>query len=488
MTQFDHDSITRLRDTVAELIAQYHLPGVSVGVVRGNDLVYAEGFGYADIESREPMDPGRHQRIASVTKTMTGLCTMALVDEGRLSLSGRVVDHLPELAFDGPAERMTVRHLLTHTSGIGEAPTADALAATVDPNHAGGAGGFSTMYASGIVVEAEPGTKRAYANHGYALLGEIIARTEAASFSDVVQRRVFEPLGMRDSTCAREVHPRATTGYHRAPHDDTRELLERAGRPVPREESVDGHNVRGKAVANDHHGMLAAGAVQSTMPDMARYASALLRHGGGVVRPETFDEMIAPHWCPDDRLVSWGLSFSRWQRAGRRAFGHGGAYFGGWNSNLTVLPEEDLALIVHMNVMLDGPAPIFARLQRAILGAPAPAIPASPVDEDVRAAAPGVYECTPGRLTNFRPSTNLGRIQITRQGDTLTIRSRRGAWKHGAPLAGADARDPLLLAALVPGSDPAPVLLTRDAAGRIDGLRCDELVHMVRNESLQPWA
>jgi CubicO group peptidase (beta-lactamase class C family) len=488
MTQFEQSAISRIRETVAEAIAGHHLPGVSIGVVSGDNLVYAEGFGYADIESREPMDPGRHQRIASITKTMTGLCTMALVDEGRLSLSGRVVDYLPEIAFDGPAARMTVHHLLTHTSGIGEAPTADALAETVDPNHAGGEGGFSTMYADGIIVEAEPGTKRAYANHGYALLGEIIARAEDAPFADVLQRRVFEPLGMRDTTCTREVHTRATTGYHRAPNDDTRELLERAGRPVPHEETVDGHNVRGKAVANDHHGMLAAGAVQSTMPDMARYAAALLRRGGGIVRPETFDAMVAPQWCPDDRLVSWGLSFSRWRRAGRRAFGHGGAYFGGWNSNLAVLPEEGLALIVHMNVMLDSPGPIFARLQRAVLGAPAPAIPDAPVDEDVLASAPGVYECTPGRLTNFRPSTNLGRVQITRDGTALTIRSRRGAWKQGVLLVGSGEQDPLLLAALAPDSDPATVLLTRDATGRIDGLSCDELVHMVRNESLQPWA
>jgi CubicO group peptidase (beta-lactamase class C family) len=224
------------------------------------------------------------------------------------------------------------------------------------------------------------------------------------------------------------------------------------------------------------------------MPDMARYAAALLRRGGGIVRPETFDAMIAPQWCPDDRLVSCGFSFSRWRRAGRRAFGHGGAYFGGWNSSLAVLPEEDLALVVHMNVMLDSPAPIFARLQRAVLGAPAPAIPAAPLDEGVLAAAPGVYECMPGRLTNFRPSTNLGRIQITREGRALMIRSRRGAWKQGVPLVGAGESDPLLLAALAPESDPATVLLTRDAAGRIDGLRCDELVHIVRNDALQPWA
>ncbi len=488
MKQLDDATRERLGAAAAELIEKHHLPGICIGVVHGDDLVYAEGFGYADIESGEPQDPGRRQRVASITKTMTGLCVMALVDEGRLSLDDRAVDHLPEIAFDGPGERITLWQLLTHTSGIGEAPTLDALAATIDPNHVGGDGEFATMYPKGIVVEAEPGTKWAYANHGYALLGEIVARADKASFADVLQRRIFEPLGMSETACTREAHPLVTTGYHRTTNADTRELLERAGLPVTAEEPVDGYNIRGKGVANDHHGMLAAGAVQSTMEDMARYASALLRRGGGIVRPETFDAMVAPQWCPDDRLASWGLSFARLLRGGRRSFGHGGAYFGGWNSHLGVFPAEDMALIVHMNVMLDTPAPVYARIERALFNAPAPSAPAVAADAGVVAAAPGVYECTPGKLTNFRPSTNLGRIQITAAGDALAIRSRRGVWKRGVPLLPSDPSDPLMCAAYAPDGDPAPVLLTRGADGRIDGIRFGEIQHMVRNDDVAPWA
>ncbi|MDP9238001.1 MAG: beta-lactamase family protein [Chloroflexota bacterium] len=140
MTRFDNSDIARVREAAAVAIERWHLPGMSIGVVQGDDLVWAEGFGYGDIESREPMDLARRQRIASITKTMTGLCTMALVDERRLSLDDRAVDHLPGVMFDGPGERITIRHLLTHTSGIGEAPTLEALAATVDPNHEGGYG------------------------------------------------------------------------------------------------------------------------------------------------------------------------------------------------------------------------------------------------------------------------------------------------------------------------------------------------------------
>lgn len=485
---FDRSAAGAVRKAAADVIERYHLPGISIGVVSGDELVFSEGFGFGDIESREVMDPARRQRIASITKTMAGLCTMALLDEGKLSLDDRVVALLPEVRCEGPAERMTVRHLLLHTAGIGEAPTPAALAATIDPNHEGGAGDFSTLYPRGIIIEAEPGTKWAYANHGYALLGEIIARAEQAPLTDVMRSRIFEPLGMTDSECSRNPHPDLTTGYHRAPDAGTKELLERAGMMRPDEPTVDGFNIRGKAVANDHHGMLAAGAVQSTVPDMARYASALLRRGGGIVKPETFDAMVAPQWCPDDRLLNRGFSFARSNRGGRRSFGHGGSYFGGWNSHLAVMPAENMAVIIHMNVMLDNSAPVFAIIERAVFGDPVPTPPSLPLDVDVLAAAPGVFECTPGKLTNFRPSTNYGRIHIASDGRGLTIRARRGVWKEAVPLLPADAADPLLFAACAPRSDPALVLFTRDATGCIDGIRFGDLCHMVRNDQIEPWA
>jgi CubicO group peptidase (beta-lactamase class C family) len=159
---------------------------------------------------------------------------------------------------------------------------------------------------------------------------------------------VFEPLGVRHRPLDRPDRA-LTTGYHRAPDADQRELLERAGRDVPEEDTVDGYNIRGRYTYVRGR---AAGAVQSTIPDMARYASALLRRGAGIVRPETFDAMVAPQWCPDERLQSMGLTFFRTPLFGRRTFGHGGGVMGGWLSMLTVLPEESLAVLVHANLFL----------------------------------------------------------------------------------------------------------------------------------------
>jgi CubicO group peptidase (beta-lactamase class C family) len=416
---------------------------------------------------------------------MTGLCVMALVDEGRLRLEDRVVDLLPDVVFDGPAETMTVWHVLTHTAGIGEAPTVGALAAVSSPNRAEikEPGEFATLYPKGIVVEAAPGTKRAYCNNGFALLGEVIARAERLPLHDVMQRRIFGPLGMRDTDALDVADERLTTPYHRPPNDDYRQQFARAGIAVPNESPVDGANIRARVRSEFGKGWLAVGGVQSNIPDMARYASALLRRGAGIVRPETFDAMIAPQYCPDARFVHWGLAFARTPRFGREMIGHGGTILGGWSTDFAFVPGENIAVLQHMNIVLDSSAPVFNRILRAVFDATDPPLPGRAIDPAILASAPGLYECTPGRLTNFRPATRLGRVQITAEDGGLSVRSRWGAWKGGLPMLPADDSDPAFFAVQAPGRDRAHIVLTRDASGRVDGLRCDELYHLVRRDA-----
>src|SRR4029453_10483189 len=150
-------------------------------------------------ESKTPTSPEHRQRIASITKTMVGLCAMALVDEGRRSLDVLVPELLPDIPFSGHSETLTVRHLLTHTGGIGETPE---LSQLKDPFRLlFGAPEVSLVeaYRGGVTVEVPPGTKWAYANHGYFLLGEIISRVEGTRLSEGGSRRVFSPLGMKNS-------------------------------------------------------------------------------------------------------------------------------------------------------------------------------------------------------------------------------------------------------------------------------------------------
>ena len=478
--------IKRISSTAAGLVDEYHLPGMSVGIVIGDELAFAEGFGYADIESGRRQDPALRQRIGSITKTMVGMCTMALVDEGRLSLDDLVVDRLPDITFHGPAETLAVRHLVTHTGGIGEAPTMANVTNPYDVLFTDDSDipPISKAYPDGILIEATPGTKWCYGNHGFGLLGEIIARIEGSPIEEVLKSRIFDPLGMADTDCYDQPHPDLTTGYHRAPGIEELDLLEVLGKDPAVEDTVDGYNIRG---SHPYVMPRAAGAVESTIPDMARYASALLHGGGGIVKPETLDLMTSPQWCPDERLGSLGITFQRQAHFGRRTFFHGGGVGGGWNTFFMVIPEENMAALVHMNLSSDLLGLVTSRIVQTALNAPPPSYPGEPLAPEILESAPGVYEVLPGHLTNHRPVTATGRVQITAENGGLFLRSRRGAWREGVKMVPADPADPMFFVLDTGELEPPFVVLSRDGSGLINGVRFDRLVYMARNEALQRW-
>jgi hypothetical protein len=292
---------------------------------------------------------------------------------------------------------------------------------------------------------------------------------------------------MKSSALLDEPHADLATGYHRAPGDDEREMLKRVGREPPHETPVDGYNIRGKFLYTWANGAL--GGVQSTVPDMARYASALLRRGEGMIRPETFGQMVADQWRPDVRLPGWGLGFGVRSFGGRRRFGHGGSFFGGWNSQLSVFPDEDLAVIIHVNMVWDSfDAVTVPSVLQAVFGDPPFAAPEIGIDPQIIKTAPGVYEApTPGPLTNFRVMGNCGRVQISEREGGLVLHSRRGPWKAGVPMVPADPAEPDLFALLTAAPMPDVMAVLRDDTGAVTGLRFPQIVDMHRAEGVAPW-
>jgi CubicO group peptidase (beta-lactamase class C family) len=483
---FTSNDAARLRAAAVSALQEFRPSGFGVGVVEGPNLVFAEGFGFADIESGRPQHPNLRQRIGSITKTMVGLCAMALVDEGRLSLGDRLIDHIPEVAIDGDAEAVTLRHLLTHTAGIGEVPTVADVKRMDDTLWSDNPDDdLLGLFPDGLTLDMTPGTKWSYANLGFALVCEIIARIEGAPIAEVVRRRVFEPLGMTNSDLLDRPHPDLTTGYHRAPGEEAKAAAEKAGQPLPDEPTVDGINIRGRYQYIRGGG--AAGAVQSTIPDMGRYASALLARGAGIVRPETFDQMVGRQWCPDDRLESWGLTFQRLRYFGESFIGHGGGVAGGWTTMLIVSHARNLALLVHCNTAFEGMGKITNRLLAALLNVQPRPLTGSPA-EAVLTAAEGVYESPGGILTNFRIVGSMGRLQIKAVDGGLMLYSRRGNWRGGVRLVPTDPTDPYFLTIDDDPLLPGKLSLVRDASGAVTGLRCDRLVEMVRTEAVAPWA
>jgi N-acyl-D-amino-acid deacylase len=194
---------------ITEFMRKFSIPGGAVAVMRDGKLIYARGFGYADVESKTPVQPDALFRIASVSKPITSAAVMKLVDEGKLKLDDRVaplIAHLtpaPGAAVDPRWEQITIRHLLTHTGGWdrnkpdGGFDPVDrpAIAAAAVDAPAPASAETLIRYMKGMPLDFNPGEKFAYSNLGYIILGRVIERVSGMPYGEYVRARVLQPVG-----------------------------------------------------------------------------------------------------------------------------------------------------------------------------------------------------------------------------------------------------------------------------------------------------
>src|SRR5207245_9096214 len=170
-------------------------PGVAAMVIRDGEVDYSSAVGLADVERGIPIGPRTVFDIASVSKQFTGMLGSLLHEDGRLGYDAPVVRFLPERARFG--DRMTVRHLLTHTSGLPD--YYDALARA-----SGAAGWVSNRDALAFLTRQgellfPPGERFQYSDAGYEMLALVLERAAGEPFGDLLRRRIIEPLGMKDT-------------------------------------------------------------------------------------------------------------------------------------------------------------------------------------------------------------------------------------------------------------------------------------------------
>ncbi len=198
----------------------------AVLVAENGRVIYKKGFGMANMEWEIPNQPDTKFRIGSVTKQFTAALIMQLVEEGKLKLDGKLTDYLPDYRKD-TGERVTIHQLLNHTSGI---PSYTGLPGFFqnESRNPYSVKDFVKKFASGD-LEFEPGTKYSYNNSGYFLLGAIIEQVTGKTYEKVLQERIFDPLGMKDTgydTHAPLIKKRAagyqrtSDGYQNAPYLD----------------------------------------------------------------------------------------------------------------------------------------------------------------------------------------------------------------------------------------------------------------------------
>lgn len=179
------------------------IPGISYGIVRGDALVHGGGVGYADRSTKRPATVDTPYNIASVTKVFTATLAMMLVDDGALDLDAPVSNYLPasvHVPRDAKGASISVRSLLTHTSGLPRNPPNrrnQKIDGPLDPG-IWDAYDVADLYAglASTTLEAEVGKAFEYSNYGYALLGHVIERAAGRPYEQVLRERVLAPLGM----------------------------------------------------------------------------------------------------------------------------------------------------------------------------------------------------------------------------------------------------------------------------------------------------
>lgn len=320
-----------------------HLPGVAVGVVADQELVWAAGFGLADVAQKIPMTPQTKFRMASHSKLFTATAIMQLREDGKLRLDDPVSKHLPwfrvKRAFDDDPE-ITIEELLTHSSGLPreagshwttfDFPTSEELQALMTERQAPFA----------------PEVRWKYSNLAYSVAGLVIEAVSGQRWADYVQQHIYQPLGMTSSSVDREAAGLAV-GYSRLTPETTRT-------PTP---------------FIDARGMAAATGITSTVDDMAKFASAQFRTGrrGGanILSTGSLRQMHRVRVLESTWTRGNAIGFAVQRTKDKIYVSHGGSY-PGYQTQTMLYPEGKVAVIVLTNADDAGPGAIATELMNTV--------------------------------------------------------------------------------------------------------------------------
>ena len=369
-------------------VAYERLPGVSVGVVVDQELIWSRGLGWADIAARRPAAPDTIYGICSISKLFTAVAVMRERDAGRLRLDDAIGAHLPYFKLEqtlSGSPAVTVRDLLTHSGGV---PRESAQPYWTDPDFA-----FPT---TDEIVRGLAGQKMLYpaeryyqySNLGLALLGQVVERTSGVAYADYVRQHVIAPLHLTSTTPAlpeEEAGRRLATGYGVLGRDGGREVM-----PLYRT-----------------RGVAPAAGFASTVDDLAAFASWQFRllGGGGteVIAAATLREMQRPQWIDPDWKTTRGLGFWVGRLDDTTLVGHSGSC-PGYRTTIRLEPRQKVAVIVLVNAMGVSPEAIAAQLLK-LLG---------PALKEAKAAAPAAAA----------PSVDLSRfagLYASAWGETVVV-------------------------------------------------------------------
>jgi CubicO group peptidase (beta-lactamase class C family) len=362
-------------------------PGAAILVTKNGEVLLRKGYGMADLEQGIPLTPEMVFRIGSVTKQFTAAAILLLEQEGKLSVTDDLRKYLPEYPTHGKV--ITLEHLLTHTSGIrsytdmkvfGEKLRSDLSVEEVIALFQNEPLGF------------EPGTKYAYNNSGYFLLGAVIEKVSGKSYETYLREKIFEPLGMSQTYygSATRVLPKRAQGY----------------------DALDGEFQNAEYLSMTLP--YAAGSLLSTVDDLAKWDRAL--EGTVLLRRSSLEKWWNPFALPNGESAHYGYGWGLSEYEGRRVVSHGGG-INGFTCQLLRIPEERLFVVVltNRNDEKSNPGLVARKLAAAAMGSAIDDTEAPSPDPAKLAAHEGLYRTAAG--VRYLVSRGKDHLQLRRYGD-----------------------------------------------------------------------
>jgi len=323
-------AIARLEQIVDGELRRGLIPGVSIALVDDQQTVYARGFGLADKARRVPAAPQTVYRAGSISKLLSAMAVMQLVEQGKLELDKPVTGYDPQFRivnpFD-PSQAITLRQLLCHRSGmVRESP----VGGYFDPSQPTVAATVASV--APCVLVYPPGTRTKYSNIGATVAGHVVETIAGMPFAEYQRKHLLDPMGMRGSAFLpnAEIRKRLATGMM---------------------EVADGRGgFRTIEAPQFELGTIPAGNLYTTAEDLAKFVRVLLAHGRAgqrqLLRPETLRQMFTVQLTAEKDGFGLGFHVGRFRQ--HAAVTHMGAVYG-FTSSVTVLPEEKLGVVVLAN-------------------------------------------------------------------------------------------------------------------------------------------
>jgi D-alanyl-D-alanine carboxypeptidase len=339
----------KLDNAIRAELAKRHIAGASVAVVRQGKVAVARGYGMANIERNVPATPDAVYQLASLSKPFTATAIIMLVEEGKISLHEKAARYLPQLP--AACREITVRQLLTHTSGVRRDLRKHNLDTFTEEEF------WRRLTAT--PMDFNPGEKNVYSNTGYILLGEIIEAVSGKSYEAFLAERIFKPLGMTATkVCTSlEMCPRRASGYEWQGNGF------HAVNTLP-PESPDLSLARNASFGAGSGGLAYRGALASSVIDLAKFDAALSTEQ--LLKRSTLEQMWTPvklndgttatfgfNPDPDAPPFTYGFGWSLGSYRGHKIIGHGGT-FSGFSSEFRRFVDDQTTIIVLCNSKL-GP-------------------------------------------------------------------------------------------------------------------------------------